>query len=225
MSTVISLYSSPIFSVNPSPIFVSKSQSIPPPPLQRNWFFLYRNKQKHFWLHLLGLSHLDWVSNHHWKTEVSRVSSFIHHDNINQPSKVKYFFKSEPQCSPESQHTKDNVGGNTFLATLVPREVGCCFLNQTAQLFWCFRRSLCSVKHRKGHYYTLEVRDMRSSHHFIGMRVISQMRCFMLWAINTLDNRKGHAFSGLAFLIPSADASHAKTELLPAACLPLADLS
>ena len=47
----------------------------------------------------------------------------------------------------------------------------------------------------------------------------------MLWATNTLDNEKGDVSSELAFLIPSAAASHAKTELPPAALLPLADLS
>lgn len=60
---------------------------------------------------------LDSVSNHHWKTELSRLWSFIHHDNINQPSKPK----SEPQCSPETEHTKEYWGGNMFLATVAPR--------------------------------------------------------------------------------------------------------
>lgn len=47
----------------------------------------------------------------------------------------------------------------------------------------------------------------------------------MLWATNTLNNGKGDAFSGLAFLIPPAAAFHTMTDLLPAAFLSLADLS
>lgn len=47
----------------------------------------------------------------------------------------------------------------------------------------------------------------------------------MLWATNTLNNRKGDVFSGLAFLISPADAFHTMIYLLPAAFLSPADLS
>lgn len=150
MSTVISLYSSSIF-CEPISIFISNSQSIFfLTSLQWTRLFLHRNKQKHLWLYLLGLSHLDSVSNHHGETEVSRVRSFIHHDIINQPSKAKYFLKSEPEHSPESQHTKEHVGGNTLLAAIVPNQVGCCFLKQMASTFLAFEKVIVLIQVQKG---------------------------------------------------------------------------
>lgn len=45
---------------------------------------------------------------------------------------------------------KEHVGGSTFLAAIVLKEVDCCFLNQTASAFWVFLKATVLIQVHKG---------------------------------------------------------------------------
>lgn len=71
------------------------------------------------------------------------------------------------------------------------------FWTRQHQLFWCFKRSLCSFKCRKDQLYRLEVKAMRSSPP-LRDGSSSWLRCPMLCCIKTLKYRKVKVSSGLA---------------------------
>lgn len=88
--------------------------------------------------------------------------------------------------SQEEQNTFWNLSHSVLQRTSTPRSMWgvrgswqllfvkrqvAAFWNRWHQVFWCFKRSLCSFKHKKGQYYRLQVRDMRSIHHLTEMRV------------------------------------------------------